>query len=81
MTAEELESILRIAAKYGVKSIRTAELDVGFFKQAPTGPVIIQQTTAIGAEHGMPTDDEMLFYSSPQPIGSDEIAAQIPVIP
>ena len=75
LKVSEMKKLLDLGNKYKVQSIKVGEFEVHFQGQRlearhPVKPVTVSSgpqiptTQPIGLEHGMPTDDEMMFWST-----------------
>ncbi len=76
MTPDQLDALCVVMRRHGVKRCGEVEL----FELAPppdVGP-LAPSKQAIGAEHGYPTAEEMLFASSPFPMTPEELKAKAP---
>lgn len=79
MDSTEIKKILRLCKEFNIKTIKTGSLDISFFepqvseleKSVPTLPVVstVQKLEVqVDPNHPlatMPSDDEMLMYSTP----------------
>lgn len=80
MTVEDIEKIMSMSKLFHVAHIRTGDLEIQFKEDFSEEPRLVAvgglERARIGEAHGMPTDDELLFASSPS--GPPNIAAGIP---
>lgn len=75
-----LSVICDLATTHGIKTIKVETVEIEFDPQARTrvvfGP-LAPKDQPIGEDHGMPTDDQLLFASS-IPLTDEEIQAGVP---
>ncbi len=74
MTPDQLDALCVVMRRHGVRRCGEVEL----FELAPEVGDLAPSKQAIGAEHGYPTAEEMLFASSPFPVTPEELKATAP---
>ena len=62
MDLKEIQSLIGMCKAGGVKKICLSGVEIEF---GSSGPVVQDPKQKIGLAVGMPTEDEMLFYSAP----------------
>lgn len=74
----DLDMIAAICQKRGITRLKMVDLE--FDIKPSVGDVVdaLPKSMPIGEAVGMPTDDQMLFHSAPEPMTDEEIAAQAP---
>ena len=64
MHPKSIEEIIILCRKHGVQAISMEGLAMEF-GPVPTEPTAPAEPERLGIEHGNPTEDDLLFYSSP----------------